>query len=92
MNEIQGHPGCELFLVPDGQCITLILSSADGSENDSVTLHRDVWKAIVPIALSDDPVRLAEFVSQGFEPDQDDAMAVTVDGADCRSLDAYSTE
>jgi hypothetical protein len=80
MNGNQSQGSCELILTTDGQCITLILSSADGKENDGVTLYRDVWNAIVPIALSEDPVRLAEFVSQGVEPDGADAMGVTVDG------------
>lgn len=80
MNEIRNHDGCELILTTDGQCITLILSSAGGSENDSVTLDRDIWNAIVPIALSKSPDGLAEFVSLDFGPDEADAIGVEVDG------------
>jgi hypothetical protein len=78
MNEIQNLGGVELILTMDGQYITLILS--DGSKNDSVTLDRDVWNAIVPIGLAEDPVRLAEFVSLDFGPDEADAMGFEADG------------
>jgi hypothetical protein len=80
MNGNQNHGGCDLILTTDGQCITLILRSADGSGNDGVVLDRDVWDVIVPIALSQDPVRLAEFVSVDFGPDEADAIGVKVDG------------
>jgi hypothetical protein len=78
MNATRNHRDSELILTTDGQYITLILS--DGTESDSVALDLDVWNAIVPIALAEDPIRLAEFVSLDFGPGELDAMGFEVDG------------
>ena len=78
MNAIRNHRDSELILTTDGRCITLILS--DDGKNDSVALDLDVWNAIVPITLAEGPLRLAEFVSLDFGPDEADAMGFEVDG------------